>query len=183
MGQRSGSEKNGTMSDEFDMVQGCGAGGGVVDGAALRVGFRGCRTRTGGKGDTSGLAAGTTITPSTAVEPNATSGTAAGAPGVEGSQARNLALSRRPARGPGSQQPQSNSLENERLGTTGAMRIYVFAPQQDATLIGFTSDESGANLPDELGPWHQAELSGVVVIGVRDDPITQAVRRDGYFIV
>jgi hypothetical protein len=41
------------------------------------------------QGDTSGPAAGTATTPSTAVQkqgPNATSGTAAGAPGVEGKQ-------------------------------------------------------------------------------------------------
>jgi hypothetical protein len=33
------------------------------------------------------------------------------------------------------------------------------------------------------GPWHQEELPGIVVIGVGDDPITEAVRHDGYFIV
>jgi hypothetical protein len=63
------------------------------------------------------------------------------------------------------------------------MRIYVYVSQQDRELVGFTSDEAGANLPDELGPWHQEELSGVIVIGVGDDPITEAVRHDGYCIV
>jgi hypothetical protein len=63
------------------------------------------------------------------------------------------------------------------------MRIYVYVSQQDPELIGFTFGEAGANLPDEFGPWHQEELPGVVVIGVGDDPITEAVRRDGYIIV
>ncbi|HET6306326.1 MAG TPA: hypothetical protein VFG12_04025 [Rhodopila sp.] len=63
------------------------------------------------------------------------------------------------------------------------MRIYVYVSQQDPELIGFTSDQAGANLPIELGPWHQEELSGVVIIDVGDDPIAEAVRHDGYCIV
>ena len=63
------------------------------------------------------------------------------------------------------------------------MRIYVYASQQDPELLNFTSDQAGANLSDELGPWHQAELLGVVVMRVRDDPIAEAVRHDGYCIV
>jgi hypothetical protein len=65
------------------------------------------------------------------------------------------------------------------------MRIYVYVSQQDPELIGFTADRAGANLPDKLRPWHQEELSGVVivVIGVGDDPITEAVRHNGYCMV
>jgi hypothetical protein len=63
------------------------------------------------------------------------------------------------------------------------MRIYVYVSQQDPETIGFTFNEAGANLPDELGPWLREELPGVVVIEVGGEPITEAVRRDGYFIV
>lgn len=104
-------------------------------------------------------------------------------PGWKASKGRNRALSRKPPRKSGSQQHQSNSLENARLGASSAMRIYVYVSQQDLELIGFNLDEAGANLPDELGPWHQEELPRVVVVGVGDDPMTEAVRRDGYCIV
>jgi hypothetical protein len=62
------------------------------------------------------------------------------------------------------------------------MRIYVFASDRHPCVVGFTSDETGANLPTALGPWREEEEPGVVVIDIDDDPIAQAVRRDGFFV-
>ena len=56
------------------------------------------------------------------------------------------------------------------------MRIYVYVSQQDPDVLGFTSDETGANLPDGHGPWREEVMPGVVVIDTDDDPIAEAVR-------
>jgi hypothetical protein len=63
----------------------------------------------------------------------------------------------------------------------GVMRIHVFVSHEDPDILGFTSDEGGANLPDALGPWHKDAERGVV-IDRDDDPIAQVVRRDGFFV-
>jgi hypothetical protein len=62
------------------------------------------------------------------------------------------------------------------------MDIYVFASDTDPCVVGFTSDETGTNLPVALGPWREEVEPGVVVIDTDDDPIVQAVRRDGFFV-
>jgi hypothetical protein len=62
------------------------------------------------------------------------------------------------------------------------MRIYVYVSQQDPDILGFTSDEAGANLPDGHGPWREEIEPGVVVIDTDDDPIAKAVRRDGFYV-
>jgi hypothetical protein len=54
------------------------------------------------------------------------------------------------------------------------MGIYVFVSESDPDLLGFTSDESGANLPNGHGPWHE-EVEP-------DDPIALAVWRYGFSI-
>jgi hypothetical protein len=62
------------------------------------------------------------------------------------------------------------------------MRIYVFASDTHPSVVGFTSDETGANLPAALGPWCEEADPGIVVIDTEDNPIAQAVRRDGFFV-
>jgi hypothetical protein len=62
------------------------------------------------------------------------------------------------------------------------MRIYVFASDTHPDVVGFTSNEVGANLPAALGPWREEAEPGVVVIDTDDDPIAQVVRRDGFFV-
>jgi hypothetical protein len=62
------------------------------------------------------------------------------------------------------------------------MRIYVFVSDKDPAILGFTSDEAGANLPDALGPWREEVEPGIFVVGTDHDPITEAVRRDGFCI-
>jgi hypothetical protein len=63
------------------------------------------------------------------------------------------------------------------------MRIYVYVSQQDPEFLGFSSDETGANLPDEHRPWCEELEPGVVVIDTDDDPIAEAVRRDGFCVL
>jgi hypothetical protein len=62
------------------------------------------------------------------------------------------------------------------------MRIYVFVSENDPDLLGFTSDQTGANLPAEHGSWREEVEPGVVVIDIDDDPIAQVVRRYGFCI-
>jgi hypothetical protein len=62
------------------------------------------------------------------------------------------------------------------------MDIYVFASDTDPCVVGFTYDETGSNLPAALGPWREEVEPGIIVIDTDDDPIAQAVRRDGFFV-
>jgi hypothetical protein len=62
------------------------------------------------------------------------------------------------------------------------MRIHVFISRTDPDVVAFTLNETGDNLPAALGPWYQEAIPGICVIDVENDPITEAVRRDGYFI-
>lgn len=63
----------------------------------------------------------------------------------------------------------------------GTMRIHVFISDKDPDILGFTSDEVGANLPDALGPWRKDAVR-CVAIDRDDDPIAQVLRRDGFFV-
>jgi hypothetical protein len=63
-----------------------------------------------------------------------------------------------------------------------AMRIYVYVSQQDPDILGFTSDETGANLPERHGPWREEIEPSVVVIDTDDDPIAKTVRRHGFYV-
>jgi hypothetical protein len=62
------------------------------------------------------------------------------------------------------------------------MRIYVFASDAHSSVVGVTSDETGANLPAALGPWREEAEPGVVVIDTDGDLIALAVRRYGFFV-
>ena len=63
-------------------------------------------------------------------------------------------------------------------------RIYVFASQIDRNnVIGFTLDKDGANLPGDLGPWLREDMPGIMVRIETDDPISDVVKRAGYYVV
>jgi hypothetical protein len=62
------------------------------------------------------------------------------------------------------------------------MRIYVFVSQKDPDFVAFTLSATGDNLPTSLGPWFQEVIPGMSVIDIETDPITEALRREGYFI-
>jgi hypothetical protein len=59
------------------------------------------------------------------------------------------------------------------------MRVYVFVSDKDPDILGFTSDEVAANLPDALRPWRKERG---VVINRDDDPIAQVVQREEFFV-
>jgi hypothetical protein len=63
------------------------------------------------------------------------------------------------------------------------MRIYVFVSDKDPDILGFTLDQTGGNLPDALAPWREDTVPGLVVTDCDDDPISEAVRRDGFSVV
>jgi hypothetical protein len=63
------------------------------------------------------------------------------------------------------------------------MRIYVFVSGTDPDLLCFTSDASGGNLPDDLGPWQQEVAPGMIVVGTDDDPIAEIVCRNGFCVL
>jgi hypothetical protein len=63
------------------------------------------------------------------------------------------------------------------------MRIFVYVSQAFPEILGFTSDEGGANLPAKLGPWRWEEMPGVVVVTETDDAISKVVERDGFCVV
>jgi hypothetical protein len=61
-------------------------------------------------------------------------------------------------------------------------RIYVFVSDKDLDVIGFTSEETGSNLPAAYNPWREEVESGIFVIETDYDPISEAVRRNGFYI-
>jgi hypothetical protein len=65
---------------------------------------------------------------------------------------------------------------------SGSMRIYVFVFDKAAGVLGFTSEETGANLPGAYGPWREEVVPGICVVATDDDPISDAVCRDGFYI-
>jgi hypothetical protein len=62
------------------------------------------------------------------------------------------------------------------------MRIYVFVSRKDPDFVAFTLSATGENLPISLGPWFEESIPGMSVADIDCDPITEAVRREGYFI-
>jgi hypothetical protein len=62
------------------------------------------------------------------------------------------------------------------------MRIYVFVSEKDPDFVAFTSNATGENLPASLGPWSQEVIPEISVADIESDPITEVVRREGYFI-
>ena len=62
------------------------------------------------------------------------------------------------------------------------MRIYVYMSDKDAQILAFTADASGGNLPGKHGPWTLGTAPDVFAMGGEDDPVSAAIRRDGYFI-
>jgi hypothetical protein len=62
------------------------------------------------------------------------------------------------------------------------MRIYVFVSDKHSGVLGFTSEGTGANLPGAYGPWREEVVPGICVIATDNDPISDAVCRDGFYI-
>jgi hypothetical protein len=62
------------------------------------------------------------------------------------------------------------------------MEIYVFASQSIPALRGFTTDETGGNLPAAYAPWHPTQGPSPD-ISRKSHPVVQAVMRDGFFVI
>jgi hypothetical protein len=64
------------------------------------------------------------------------------------------------------------------------MDVYRFQSTKRLDVFGFTAEETGSNLPDDLGPWAPLE-SGAVPTGSdvgASKPIVAAVKRDGFYL-
>lgn len=62
------------------------------------------------------------------------------------------------------------------------MRIYLFVSQQDPRVLAFTWDETGSNLPIDLGPWKPSNSGSAVAAGVDAGPLVAVVKNFGYYI-
>lgn len=61
------------------------------------------------------------------------------------------------------------------------MQVFAFQSAQDSDVVALTGDETGANLPIELGPWH-ANGRSAMPIGEGADDIVTALRTEGYYL-
>lgn len=64
------------------------------------------------------------------------------------------------------------------------MNLYIFNSTKDPNVLGFTVDQSGSNLPPDIGPWTASHGSVMPagVKGVAYEPILAAIKRDGFYI-
>jgi hypothetical protein len=70
------------------------------------------------------------------------------------------------------------------------MKIHLFQSLREPDVFGFTGDETGANLPAELGPWAVSGSGGPLETGPGDrlirhgqcGPIFVAIQRDGFYV-
>lgn len=60
------------------------------------------------------------------------------------------------------------------------MAVFIFQSCKDCTVLGFTEDRTGENLPGELAPWRP--MGGPVIPPVMRDEIEAALQTDGYFV-
>ena len=65
------------------------------------------------------------------------------------------------------------------------MKVYVFRSSKDPEVYGFTSDQTGENLPAELEPWQAQGGGAAMPIGNTADNelLLQTVESEGYYIV
>jgi hypothetical protein len=62
------------------------------------------------------------------------------------------------------------------------MKIYLFASESQS-VMAFTGDATGANLPAGYAPWSVSGNGVDVPVGDPADPLPAMVRRYGYFLV
>lgn len=66
---------------------------------------------------------------------------------------------------------------------TQCMAIYAFTSQSTPALRGFTSDETGKNLPATYAPWKKVTAGVASGLDRQNHPVAQAVLRHGFFVV
>lgn len=62
------------------------------------------------------------------------------------------------------------------------MKFYVFVPSKHGNVAGFTTDETGGNLPDGFGKWERIEPSSVRDITPTPEQ-TDQIAKKGYILV
>jgi hypothetical protein len=63
------------------------------------------------------------------------------------------------------------------------MHVYIFASDSHPSLSAFTSDQTAGNLPIDYAPWRAVNAGNALFIASETDPIAEAVKRDGYFLL
>jgi hypothetical protein len=63
------------------------------------------------------------------------------------------------------------------------MHVYIFASDSQPGVSAFTSDPSAGNLPTGYAPWRAVNAGKAMFIGSVTDPIAEAAKRDGYFLL
>jgi hypothetical protein len=62
------------------------------------------------------------------------------------------------------------------------MRVYLFLSTARIGTCAFTSDQSGANLPPDLGPWAHPRGASFATEGWLKDEVVIAIKQDGYHV-
>jgi hypothetical protein len=63
------------------------------------------------------------------------------------------------------------------------MHVYIFASDSHPSVSAFTSDQTAGNLPIDYAPWRAVNAGNALLIASETDPIAEAVKRDGYFLL
>ena len=63
------------------------------------------------------------------------------------------------------------------------MNVFIFRSEIDRRRFAFTRDRAGANLPEELGPWHQSGGRAVPSIVGLPESVLGAIRAKGYVML
>jgi hypothetical protein len=71
------------------------------------------------------------------------------------------------------------------------MKIHLFKSAREPDVFGFTGDETGNNLPVELGPWTRSGGGAPIETGPGTDalagigssgPMMEAIEKDGFYV-
>jgi hypothetical protein len=63
------------------------------------------------------------------------------------------------------------------------MNVYIFVSTKYPTVRAFTSDRAGGNLPAAYATWRAFNAGKALFLGSAQDPIADAISRDGFFLV
>ena len=60
--------------------------------------------------------------------------------------------------------------------------VFVFTSSKDRDLLGFTSDETGGNLPAACAPWERVSAGGAFPLHGSADHVMVAIETRGYYL-
>ena len=63
------------------------------------------------------------------------------------------------------------------------MTVFMFCSARDHSIIGFSRDADGRNLPKEWGPWTPTGSRALPVHPGQSDVLMQAIEAEGFYVV